>query len=110
MKNKDLEKAEALNLVALDRWSEGIEHHPMSERCIRYIHDEGSMDISVGGDGDDGECMMFALDSFWESKPDITLSPDVINRHLAVVGLKPDTNVMDAIKAIFLEAGLTLVV
>jgi hypothetical protein len=108
MKNQDLEKAKALGLVDIDRWSDGIDHHPMSERCIRYIYDEGSVDISVGGDGDDGECMMFALDSFWESKPTITLTPDVISRHLASAGIQPDTKVMDALKAIFLEAGLTL--
>ncbi len=106
----DLAKARALNLVDIDRWSEGMEHHPMSERSIRFIAAEGSMDISVGGDGDDGESMMFVLDAFWESKPDITLSPDVIRGHLAVAGLKDDANVMAAIKAIFDEAGLTLIV
>lgn len=106
----DLAKAKALNLVDIDRWSEGIEHHPMSERSIRYIAAEGSVDISVGGDGDDGEAMMFALDSFWESKPDVNVPIGVIASHLAVANVAVDTNVITALKAIFGEVGLTLVV
>jgi hypothetical protein len=106
----DLAKAKSLNLVDIDRWSEGMDHHPMSERSIRFIAAEGTMDISVGGDGDDGETMMFVLDAFWESKPDIKVSPDVISRHLAAANLKDDPNVIAALKAIFLEVDLTLVV
>jgi hypothetical protein len=106
--NKDLERAKAMGLVGIDRWSEGMDHHPMSERSMRYVYHEGTVDISIGGDGDDGEQIMFALDSFWESKPVLQLSPDVIASHLAVANVEVNANVVQAIKAIFNEAGFTL--
>lgn len=108
--NADLKKANSLNLVDIDRWSEGMDHHPWSERLIRYVYDEGSVDISIGGDGDDGESIMFVLDSFWESKPDVKLSIDVITSHLAKANVTVDTNVITAIKAIVNDLGLTLIV
>lgn len=107
--NQDIKKAQDLGLLGIDRWSEGMDHHPMSERCIRYVYHEGTVDISIGGDGDDGEQIMYALDSFWESKPDINIPMAVIASHLAVAKVSHDPKVISALKAIFNEAGLTLV-
>ena len=70
--NPDYEKAKELGLTNKDRWGEGIEHHPMSERVVRFIseHDFNDygmyFDWRVGGDGDNGESLMYQLDAFFE--------------------------------------------
>jgi len=69
---EDYEKACELNLTNIDRRGEGIEHHPMSERIVRFIveHDfndyEDHFCWKVGGDGDNGEALMYQLDAFFE--------------------------------------------
>ena len=65
--SSDYEKAKELGLTSKDRWSEGIEHHPMSERAVRFISEHDFKDYSmhfdwrVGGDGDNGETLMYSL-------------------------------------------------
>lgn len=56
------------------RWEEGIPHHPESEAAIRamakidfYLQGD-SLGISLGGDGDNGEAMMYALDIYFEAR------------------------------------------
>jgi hypothetical protein len=38
----DYRKAKELGLTQKDRWSEGIEHHPMSKRLMSFLseHDD----------------------------------------------------------------------
>lgn len=57
-----------------DRWGEGIEHHPESEAIMEFI---GELDFKVwgdsfcwkwGGDGDNGETLMYQLDAYFENK------------------------------------------
>lgn len=68
----DYEKAKALALTQTDRWSRGLGHHPMSERLMKFIqeHDEKDyglyFDWKTGGDGDNGETLMFQMDAFFE--------------------------------------------
>lgn len=68
----DYEKAQKLELTQLDRWSEGKDHHPMSERLINFLqlHDDNDygcyFDWEVGGDGDNGETLTFQMDAFFE--------------------------------------------
>lgn len=56
------------------RWENGVEHHPESEKIIRALRDlDGkllnyALDISVGGDGDNGETMMYLLDVYFEAQ------------------------------------------
>lgn len=55
------------------RWEEGMDHHPESEKVIRamalvdYKLCGLALDISTGGDGDNGETMMYMLDIYFEA-------------------------------------------
>lgn len=68
----DYEKAKELGLTSIDRWSEGMHHHPMSVRLMEFIakHDFNDYDDygdwNYGGDGDNGETLMFQMDAFFE--------------------------------------------
>ena len=79
----DYEIANNLGLTNLDRWKDGIDHHPMSERLVRFMaaHDfndyNDSMSICVGGDGDNGEQMMYLMDTFFEML-DMNKSEEII--------------------------------
>jgi methyl coenzyme M reductase subunit C-like uncharacterized protein (methanogenesis marker protein 7) len=56
----------------LDRWSEGIEHHPMSEKLVRDLSEIDWMffndyfHFKIGGDGDNGESLMYMLDILFD--------------------------------------------
>ncbi len=68
----DYERAKAAGLTQADRWSEGRDHHPMSERVVRFLaehdfHDYGdSFSWKCGGDGDNGETLAYQLDALFE--------------------------------------------
>jgi hypothetical protein len=70
--NKDYKKATELGLTSRDRWEEGADHHPMSERLMRFLSDhdhhdyQGYFDWEMGGDGDNGETLAFQMDAFFE--------------------------------------------
>lgn len=72
MNNSDYENAIELGLTDLNRWEDGIEHHPMSERLMRFLseHDFNDYDDhfcwKIGGDGDNGEALMYQMDAFFE--------------------------------------------
>lgn len=73
-RTEDYKKAKELGLTDLDRWEDGIDHHHESERLVRFMADHDfndyndQMDINVGGDGDNGEHMMYLMDAFFEMK------------------------------------------
>ena len=57
-----------------DRWGDGIDHHPKSEELFLFLSE---LDFTVygdffhwksGGDGDNGETLMYQLDAFFEAK------------------------------------------
>ena len=68
----DYDTAKKLNLTNINRWENGINHHPMSERIVRFLAKHDFQDYgdyfcwSVGGDGDNGETLMYQLDAFFE--------------------------------------------
>lgn len=68
----DYNKAVELGLTNLDRWSNGIDHHPQSERLVRFLAEHDFHDYSdlfcwkIGGDGDNGEALMYQADAFFE--------------------------------------------
>jgi hypothetical protein len=68
----DYTEAKQLKLTDKDRWEEGIEHHKNSERLVRFLakHDindyDDYFDWKVGGDGDNGETLMYQMDAFFE--------------------------------------------
>ena len=54
------------------RWEQGIDHHPKAEELVRAI---ASLDFEygndffcfkIGGDGDNGEHLMYLLDIYFE--------------------------------------------
>lgn len=72
MSNKDYMKATMLGLTQLNRWEEGIDHHPMSERLMKFLKEHDFKDYKdhfcwkTGGDGDNGESLMYQMDAFFE--------------------------------------------
>ena len=68
----DYEKAKELGLTDINRWEKGIEHHPMSQRIMDFLEDHDFYDYDdhfcwkTGGDGDNGEALMFEMDAFFE--------------------------------------------
>jgi hypothetical protein len=70
--NQDYLKAVNLGLTQKDRWSEGIDHHPMSERLVEFLLKHDFIDYNdyfcwkMGGDGDNGETLMYQMDAFFE--------------------------------------------
>lgn len=63
-----------INLDSNHRWENGIEHHPKSEELMDHLM---ALDFEVhsdffcfkrGGDGDNGEELMYLLDMFFELK------------------------------------------
>ena len=68
----DYEKAKKLGLTKLLRWEEEIEHHPMSVRLMDFLAEHDFRDYNdyfcwkTGGDGDNGESLMYEMDAFFE--------------------------------------------
>lgn len=56
------------------RWEQGIEHNPRSEELVRAVADldfkygSDSFCFKIGGDGDNGEHLMYLLDIYYELK------------------------------------------
>ncbi len=54
------------------RWEDGIDHHPKSEELVRAIADldfkygDDYFRFKIGGDGDNGEHLMYLLDIYFE--------------------------------------------
>ena len=57
-----------------DRWEQGIPHDQRSEALYKALakidHEENddSMQFSCGGDGDNGESLMYLLDLYFEDE------------------------------------------
>lgn len=69
---EDYEKADKLGLTEIDRWGDGVDHHEMSQRIVSFLADHDLLDYGdyfcwkQGGDGDNGETLMYQLDAFFE--------------------------------------------
>lgn len=56
------------------RWEEGIPHHPKSEEMMEALKDidfnlcDDHFCWKTGGDGDNGEALMYQMDIFFERK------------------------------------------
>jgi len=65
-------QAKELGLTCKDRWEKGIDHHPMSLRLMEFLAEHDYEDYGdhfcwkTGGDGDNGETLMFEMDAFFE--------------------------------------------
>lgn len=68
----DYDRAKALGLTNLHRWEDGMPHHPMSERIVGFLALHDLYDYNdyfcwkCGGDGDNGEALMFEMDALFE--------------------------------------------
>ena len=64
-------KAKELGLTNIDRWGRGVEHHPRSVELMTFLCDHDFNDYgdyfcwSKGGDGDNGETLMYEMDAFF---------------------------------------------
>ena len=70
--NQDYEQAVKLNLTKINRWEDGVDHHPMSQRIVKFLEEHDFNDYNdsfcwkTGGDGDNGETLMYQMDAFFE--------------------------------------------
>lgn len=68
----DYSRAKALGLTEKNRWEDGIDHHPMSVRLMKFLSEHDFKDYGMcfdwktGGDGDNGETLMYQMDAFFE--------------------------------------------
>ena len=68
------QKAVELGLTNKNRWELGIKHHPKSLELIEFLIDHDLFDYDdyfcwkKGGDGDNGETLMYQMDAFFELK------------------------------------------
>ena len=68
----DFKAARVAGLTTADRQSRGIAHHPESVRLFKFIqlHDAeeylNHFDWRDGGDGDNGEQLMYQMDAYFE--------------------------------------------
>jgi hypothetical protein len=65
-------KASGVNPNIEMRWENGVEHHPKSIALMEkisdcdYLFNDNTMDWKCGGDGDNGEELMYLLDIIFE--------------------------------------------
>ena len=63
----DYEEALSKGLLRDDRWEAGVDHHPMSERVGKFLYAQDTHGMwDFGGDGDNGEELLYQLDPFFE--------------------------------------------
>lgn len=61
--------------VVNERWENGVPHHPVANALESLIRDAQrhcryDLDIEFGGDGDNGEDLLFCLSQLFEDKPE----------------------------------------
>jgi len=72
MELSDYQRAKNFGLTNKNRWEDGIEHHSKSIRLMNFLAEHDFKDNSdcfqwnVGGDGDNGEALMYEMDAFFE--------------------------------------------
>ena len=68
----EYEYAKQAGLTNLNRWEDGMDHHPMSKRLMAFLKEHDFNDYGDyfcwkdGGDGDNGESLMYEMDAFFE--------------------------------------------
>ncbi len=68
------DRAKQNGFTGLNRWEEGMDHHPKSIELMVFLaeHDFSDYDDyfgwKIGGDGDNGENLMYQMDAYFEQK------------------------------------------
>lgn len=63
-----------ITLTPQERWEQGIGHDPRSEEVYGFISEydwkfgDDSLSLKAGGDGDNGESLMYLLDEYFAAK------------------------------------------
>ena len=69
----DYQVAEVLGRTRISRWENGVPHHPQSRRLMKFLEEHDLKDCGdsfnwkTGGDGDNGEALMYEMDSYFET-------------------------------------------
>lgn len=69
----------AKRLTIEQRWEQGVPHDPRSESLYKAIADldfkecGDSFGFKCGGDGDNGENLMYLLDVYFEEHPEVKI-------------------------------------
>lgn len=65
----DYENAKQLGLTALNRWEDGIDHHPATVRLMKFVAEHDFKDYNdyfCWKTGYNGETLMYEMDAFFE--------------------------------------------
>ena len=71
---KIYKRAQRSQLTRIKRWEEGIDHHPKSIELMSFLAEHDYHDLNdhfcwkTGGDGDNGETLMYEMDAYFEQK------------------------------------------
>lgn len=71
---EDYKKVDGVEYNIDKRWEEGIPHHPKSEELCRaiadidYVFQDDFFGWKFGGDGDNGESLMYLLDIYFDEQ------------------------------------------
>lgn len=72
MLSNDPMRVDGINYDLVNRWENGIEHHPESEKLYKrlaeldYHYNQDGFCFKSGGDGDNGESLMYLLDMYFD--------------------------------------------
>jgi hypothetical protein len=71
---EDYKRFKRLKLPGAERWEKGVDHHSESIRLMSFLMEHDLNDYNDffcwkwGGDGDNGESLMFEMDAYFESR------------------------------------------
>ena len=72
MNDKNDKKDKKVETDIVKRWEQGIEHDPKSKELVKsiayldYKYGNDFFNFKIGGDGDNGEHLMYLLDIYYE--------------------------------------------
>lgn len=82
LKEKDYPKIPGVEYDIGKRWEQGIDHHPKSQALmakiadVDFIFNDDHFCWKIGGDGDNGEALMFLLDVIFDEDDKKVLTLD----------------------------------
>lgn len=83
-------KTKKKRLTVEQRWEKGVPHDPRSLALAKALRDADrdiggdGLDLRFGGDGDNGEHLLFLLDDYFDRTPDTTKAPGQLEEREAL--------------------------